>query len=160
MRTGEEDAWKTVREKIMELEEGGTWREKGKETSMMTVTLQNFEETHRDGVEVRDGVSNDSVKDGVKNDGVRSEAVNGMKDGDVIETGDENDEDEIEIVRSHDGVGGVRNVAEDVREVGAEHDGACDEVGNEDEVKNVIEVENGMMNGMSRRLGLSMMRMR
>ena len=27
MRTGEEDAWETLREKIMELEEGGTWRE-------------------------------------------------------------------------------------------------------------------------------------
>ena len=41
MRTGEEDAWKTISEKIMELEEGGTWREKGKETSMMKVRLRN-----------------------------------------------------------------------------------------------------------------------
>ena len=32
---GEEDAWETLREKIVELEEKGAWREIGKETSMM-----------------------------------------------------------------------------------------------------------------------------
>ena len=35
MKTGEEDAWETLREKIMELEEVGAWREIGKEASLM-----------------------------------------------------------------------------------------------------------------------------
>ena len=61
MKTGEEDAWETLREKIMELEEVGAWREIGKEASlMMKARLQNPKvgdvHIHGDGVELVEDV--------------------------------------------------------------------------------------------------------
>ena len=48
MKREEEEAWETLREKIMELEEGGIWREPRKETSMIEIRLWNPKELNQD----------------------------------------------------------------------------------------------------------------
>ena len=48
MRREEEEAWETLREKILELEEGGIWREPRKETSRIEIRLWNPKELNRD----------------------------------------------------------------------------------------------------------------
>ena len=127
MKTGEEDAWETLREKIMELEEGGTWREIGKETSMMKASLQNLKEPNRDDG-VREGIRN-VLEIGGTNDGVRSEVENGMKIGNDMEVGDD-----------HGGVGDEVEMVKDVLEVGGELEDGDEVKEDGHDVNDVVEV--------------------
>ena len=83
MRTEEEDAWEMIRRQILELEEGGTWIEKGKETSLMKGRLQNPKENIQDRIEARDEVRNRvcEVWD-------MGEKVSGAEVKNVLEVGD------------------------------------------------------------------------
>jgi hypothetical protein len=71
----------------MELEEGGTWREIGKETSMLKARLWNPKEPNRDD-SVREGIRN-VLEIGGTHDGVRNEVKNGMNIGNDVEAGDD-----------------------------------------------------------------------
>ena len=87
-----------IRKKILELEEEGTWIEKGKETSMMKGRLRNPKEPNQDRIEARDEVRNrvcevwdmgekvsddHEVGDGL--DGVREGAKNVLELGEILD---------------------------------------------------------------------------
>ena len=80
MKTGEEDAWETLREKIMELEEVGAWREIGKEASLMKARLQ---KPKVGDVHVHDRVGDgvEMVKDVLEVGGELEDGGEGKKDG-------------------------------------------------------------------------------
>jgi hypothetical protein len=104
MRREEEEAWETLREKIMELEEGGIWREPRKETSRIKIRLRNAKELNRDerpesvresvntsqspgGVGVRDGVRNEVVESGMRSIMPWRSGMVGSHQVDMMETG-------------------------------------------------------------------------
>ena len=127
MKKAEEEAWGTLRDKILELEEGGSWRERRKEPSMLEISLRNPKELNQEEarmtvIGVRDdgvGGVRDEVKNGVggvleikdvmevKDDGVRDEVRSTMETRDSQEYGEDDG--------MKNEVSGARNVKDEVR---------------------------------------------
>ena len=127
MRTGDKEAWETLREKILKLEEEGAWREMGEETRMMNIMKARLQ---------------------TPKDGVRTEVEKGMRIRDVMEAGDDRDGavgEETKTVKTveknHDEVNGVKGVIENVRMAGRSND-EVGGVGDEMNAREVKEVRN------------------